>query len=96
MLECTTFRPSSVWIWEFLKRFIDKAMEVRLAMKDCAKECLKTNLSASEMNEILDGLDDRILDSEETVRLHIVVAICDVAKQNVRCIPISLLKHVAN
>ena len=45
-------------------------MEVRLAMKDCAKEFLKANHSASEMNEILDGLDDRILDSEETIRLH--------------------------
>jgi sister-chromatid-cohesion protein PDS5 len=38
---------------EFLKRFTDKAVEVRLAMINCVKECLKANPSASEMSEIL-------------------------------------------
>ena len=45
---------------EFLKRFTDKAVEVRLAMINCAKECLKANPSMSELNEILGGNSDQI------------------------------------
>lgn len=80
---------------EFLKRFTDKSAEVRLAMIDCAKDCLKVNPSGCETSEILAGLDDRILDSEEAIRLRTVVVICDVAKHNFKWIPVSLLKHVA-
>lgn len=41
------------------------------------------------------GLDDRILDSEESIRLRTVVVVCELAKQNFKWIPISVLKHIA-
>lgn len=80
---------------EFIKRFTDKAVEVRLAMIECVKACLKANPSESEATEILAGLDDRILDNEEIIRLHAVTAICDVAKQNLKWIPVSIITHIA-
>lgn len=80
---------------EFLKRFTDKVADVRLTMIDCAKDCLRANPSGNEAAEILVGLDDRILDSEESIRLRTVVVVCELAKQNFKWIPISVLKHIA-
>eukprot|EP00250_Pteridium_aquilinum_P017571 c23690_g1_i1 orf=2-3739(-) len=80
---------------EFLKRFTDKVAEVRLAMIDCAKDCLRANPSGNEATEILAGLDDRILDSEEAIRLRAVVVVCELAKHNFKWVPNSLLKHIA-
>ncbi|KAI5081142.1 hypothetical protein GOP47_0004325 [Adiantum capillus-veneris] len=80
---------------EFLKRFTDKATEVRLAMIDCAKDCLRAHPSGNEAAEVLAALDDRILDSEEATRLRTVMVVCELAKQNHSWVPISLLKHIA-
>jgi sister-chromatid-cohesion protein PDS5 len=40
---------------EFLKRFSDKAIEVRLAVIECAKACLEANPTGPEAADILGG-----------------------------------------
>ncbi|KAH7279481.1 hypothetical protein KP509_37G021700 [Ceratopteris richardii] len=81
---------------EFLKRFTDKAVEVRLAMLDCSKDCLRASPSGNEAADILAGLDDRVLDSEESIRLRTVAVVCELAKQNHKWVPVSILKHIAD
>eukprot|EP01018_Ginkgo_biloba_P018620 Gb_23673 [translate_table: standard] len=80
---------------EFLKRFSDKTVEVRLAAAECAKECFLANPSGTEASEILSGLKGRLLDFDEKVRMQVVNVICDLAKSNPRWLPSEIIKHVA-
>ncbi|CAN6439255.1 unnamed protein product [Victoria cruziana] len=76
---------------EFLKRFSDKSVEVRLSALECAKGCYMANPSGVEALEILGALEARLLDFDEKVRVHVVNIICDLAQCHPRCIPSELV-----
>ncbi|GLJ40362.1 hypothetical protein SUGI_0830400 [Cryptomeria japonica] len=80
---------------EFLKRFSDKTVEVRLAAVECAKDCFLANPSGNEASEILSGLQGRLLDFDDKVRIQVVNVICDIAKINPRYVSSEIIKNVA-
>jgi sister-chromatid-cohesion protein PDS5 len=81
---------------EFLKRFGDKAVEVRIAVVRCAKVCLEANPSGLEASEILASLEDRLLDFDDKVRMTVVKAVCDLVKVNLKWVPTHILRKVAD
>ncbi|CAM6002851.1 unnamed protein product, partial [Sphagnum balticum] len=81
---------------EFLKRFGDKAVEVRIAVVRCAKVCLEANPSGLEASEILASLEDRLLDFDDKVRMTVVKALCDLVKVNLKWVPTHILRKVAD
>ncbi|KAL3693850.1 hypothetical protein R1sor_007501 [Riccia sorocarpa] len=81
---------------EFLKRFSDKAVDVRLAMVACAKACLEANPSAPEASDILAGLDDRLLDYDDKVRMSVVKALCDLVSTNPKWVSKDMFKRVSD
>ncbi|KAH9325840.1 hypothetical protein KI387_006018, partial [Taxus chinensis] len=80
---------------EFLKRFSDKTVEIRLSAVECAKECFLANPSGNEASEILFGLQGRLLDFDDKVRNQVVNVICDLAKSNPRYVSSEIIKNVA-
>lgn len=80
---------------EYVKRFTDKAVEVRLAMVECAKQCLLANPSGPRARQFLNALSDRLQDFDNGVRLHVVLAICDFAESNPEFTLVDELKRVA-
>ncbi|XP_020260052.1 sister chromatid cohesion protein PDS5 homolog A isoform X2 [Asparagus officinalis] len=76
---------------EFLNRFSDKSPEIRLAAIECAKACYMANSSANEIRDILTALGGRLLDFDDKVRMHAVLAVCDLAKSNLSCFPSELV-----
>ncbi|KAH7283493.1 hypothetical protein KP509_34G009800 [Ceratopteris richardii] len=80
---------------EYMKRFTDKAVEVRLAMIECAKQCLLANPSGPRCGEFLSALSDRLQDFDSEVRLHVVIAICEFAHANPESMLVNELKRVA-
>ncbi|KAI5067093.1 hypothetical protein GOP47_0017621 [Adiantum capillus-veneris] len=80
---------------EYLKRFTDKAVDVRLAMVKCAKQCLLAHPSGPKARDFLSALSDRLQDFETEVRLHAVLAICDVAQSNPQLTLVNEMKRVA-
>ncbi|CAN5950854.1 unnamed protein product [Sphagnum jensenii] len=81
---------------EFLKRFGDKAVEVRIAVVRCAKVCLEANPSGLEASEILASLEDRLLDFDDKVRMTVVKAVCDLVNLNLKWVPTHILRKVAD
>ncbi|BBN05523.1 sister chromatid cohesion protein PDS5 [Marchantia polymorpha subsp. ruderalis] len=81
---------------EFLKRFSDKAVEVRLAVVACAKACLEANPSGPEATDILAGLDDRLLDFDDKVRMSVVESLCDLVNTNLKWVPMDMIRRVAD
>eukprot|EP00250_Pteridium_aquilinum_P011433 c20066_g1_i1 orf=108-4985(-) len=80
---------------EYVKRFTDKAVEVRLAMVECTKQCLLAKPSGLRARDILAALSDRLQDFDNGVRLHVVRAICDLAQSNPELTLVDELKRVA-
>ncbi|KAF3792702.1 Sister chromatid cohesion PDS5-like protein A [Nymphaea thermarum] len=80
---------------EFLKRFSDKSVEVRLSALECAKGCYMANPSGVEALDILGALEARLLDFDEKVRVQVVNIICDLAQCHPRCIPSELVLRAA-
>ncbi|KAL2634564.1 hypothetical protein R1flu_006043 [Riccia fluitans] len=80
---------------EFLKRFSDKAVEVRLAVVACAKACLEANPSGPEASDILAGLNDRLLDYDDKVRMSVVTSLCDLVSTSPKWVPKDMIKRVA-
>ncbi|KAK4748065.1 hypothetical protein SAY87_014651 [Trapa incisa] len=64
---------------EFLNRFIDKSMEVRISALQCVKGLYMANPSSSEVQQVLSELEARLLDFEDRVRIEAVTVICDIA-----------------
>eukprot|EP01018_Ginkgo_biloba_P037002 Gb_12481 [translate_table: standard] len=81
---------------EFLKRFTDKAVEVRLLVVEHAKECLLANPFRPDASDIIAALSDRLLDFDETVRRQVVAAICDVANCALKSMPVDTIRQVAD
>ncbi|KAH9287487.1 hypothetical protein KI387_031604, partial [Taxus chinensis] len=80
---------------EFLRRFIDKDVEVRLSVVEHAKECLLSNPFRHEAADIISALSARLLDHDENVRKQAIAAICDVANYALKSIPVDTIRHVA-
>ncbi|GLJ16335.1 hypothetical protein SUGI_0276270 [Cryptomeria japonica] len=80
---------------EFLKRFTDKDVEVRLSVVEHVKECLLSNPFRHEAADIISALNARLLDYDENVRKQVVAAICDVANYALKSIPVEIIRHVA-
>ncbi|MCO5560048.1 hypothetical protein L7F22_013654 [Adiantum nelumboides] len=80
---------------EYLKRFTDKAVDIRLSMVKCAKLCLLANPSGPKAGDFLAAVSDRLQDFETEVRLHAVIAICDVAQYNPQLALVNEMKRVA-
>eukprot|EP00249_Psilotum_nudum_P024915 c29322_g1_i2 orf=363-5285(-) len=80
---------------EFLKRFTDKAIEVRHAVIECAKKCLLAKPYVPEAQEILTALNDRLQDFRNEVRTHVVASICDLVKAHPKHIPMDIMRRVA-
>lgn len=76
---------------EFLKRFLDKSPDVRLAAIECARECYIANPSGRETNDILTALGGRLLDFDDKVRMQTVLAVCDLAISNLAYFPSELV-----
>eukprot|EP00253_Pinus_taeda_P035266 PITA_35266 len=81
---------------EFLKRFTDNSVEVRLAAVKYAKECILSNPFRPESSGIIAALGDRLLDSDEAVRKQVIGAICDVVNDSPKPIPIKAIRQVAD
>jgi sister-chromatid-cohesion protein PDS5 len=60
---------------EFLKRFSDKAVDVRVAVVNCAKAFMEANPNGEQASKILGALQDRLLDYDDKVRVAVVKAI---------------------
>lgn len=80
---------------EFVKRFTDKSVEVRLTVVECAKQCLLANPSGFEADEIISALSERLQDYDNEVRTHVVKAICDFAQSNPDAVSVDIMKRVA-
>jgi sister-chromatid-cohesion protein PDS5 len=81
---------------EFLKRFTDNSVEVRLAAVKYAKECILSNPFRPESSGIIAALSDRLLDSDEAVRKQVIETICDVVNDALKSIPIKVIRQVAD
>ncbi|XP_031392968.1 sister chromatid cohesion protein PDS5 homolog A-A isoform X4 [Punica granatum] len=76
---------------EFLNRFSDKSMEVRISALQCVKGFFMANPSGSEVQKILLALEARLLDLEDRVRTEAVTVICDIAISNMNAVPRELV-----
>ncbi|XP_077248838.1 ARM repeat superfamily protein isoform X2 [Tasmannia lanceolata] len=79
---------------EFLKRFSDKSVEVRVSSLGCAKAFLIAHPSGTESIEVLTALEGRLLDFDEKVRAQAVDVICELAKYNPKFIRSDLILQV--
>ncbi|KAL6962149.1 hypothetical protein U1Q18_037103 [Sarracenia purpurea var. burkii] len=78
---------------EFTKRFSDKSAEVRIGAISCAKAFYMNNPSGTESLEVLAALEGRLLDFDERVRAHAVVAACELARDNLKSVPHNLISR---
>ncbi|KAE8649626.1 sister chromatid cohesion protein PDS5 homolog A isoform X1 [Cucumis sativus] len=78
---------------EFLKRFADKSAEVRIHAIQCAKDCYLVNPNCSESMEILAAVEERLLDVDDRVRTQAVIVVCDIARSNIKFIPVTLISQ---
>ncbi|KAL2317798.1 hypothetical protein Fmac_031674 [Flemingia macrophylla] len=79
---------------EFVKRFCDKSMDVRISALQCAKTIYLENPYARESheNEIITCVEDRLLDSDDQVRKQAVLVACDIASSNLAVDPSKLIE----
>uniref|UniRef100_A0A1D1YLJ6 Sister chromatid cohesion protein PDS5 A n=1 Tax=Anthurium amnicola TaxID=1678845 RepID=A0A1D1YLJ6_9ARAE len=87
------YRPLFV---EFLKRFSDKSVEVRVSAVECAKSCYLANSSGTEALEILTALEGRLLDFDDKVRIQAVTVVCDLANFNMGFFPSEIILQAAD
>ncbi|KAG4112314.1 hypothetical protein ERO13_D13G154733v2, partial [Gossypium hirsutum] len=66
---------------EFLKRLIDRVVDVRMSVLEHVKICLLSDPSRPEAPQIISTLCDRLLDYDENVRKsHSISALCKARK----------------
>ncbi|XP_027940300.1 sister chromatid cohesion protein PDS5 homolog A isoform X2 [Vigna unguiculata] len=81
---------------EFLKRFSDKSVDVRISALQCAKVFYLANpYDGTESREIMTSVEDRLLDSDEQVRKQAVFVACDIFSSNLKLVSSKLLSHVS-
>ncbi|KAL7603365.1 hypothetical protein Lser_V15G19189 [Lactuca serriola] len=80
---------------EFLNRFSDKSAAVRVNAVLCAKPFYFTNPSGEESIAVLSALEGRLLDFDDKVRIQAVAVVCDLAKSNLRPLPLEIIAQAA-
>ncbi|KAM3683139.1 hypothetical protein ACB098_12G123600 [Castanea mollissima] len=80
---------------EFLKRFSDKSVEVRLSALQCVKAFYMANPSGTESHEVISALEDRLLDFDDKVRTQAVIVACDLAQSNLKFVPPKLISQTS-
>ncbi|KAL3513624.1 hypothetical protein ACH5RR_026341 [Cinchona calisaya] len=80
---------------EFLNRFTDKSSEVRLCAISCGKAFYTYNPSGTGSSEVLKGLESRLLDFDDRVRLQAVTVVCDLARSKINSVTNELISRVA-
>ncbi|KAF7829837.1 sister chromatid cohesion protein PDS5-like protein A isoform X1 [Senna tora] len=78
---------------EFLKRFSDKSVDVRISALQCAKAIYVANPSGKESHEIITAVEDRLLDFEDRVRMQAVLVVCDLSRSNLEVVPSKLISQ---
>ncbi|XP_059435125.1 sister chromatid cohesion protein PDS5 homolog B isoform X2 [Corylus avellana] len=78
---------------EFLKRFSDKSVEVRVSALQCVKAFYMANPSGSESHEVLTAIEDRLLDFDDRVRTQAVIVACDLAQSNLKFVSPKLISQ---
>ncbi|CAJ2674086.1 unnamed protein product [Trifolium pratense] len=79
---------------EFLKRFYDTSVDVRISALQCAKAFYAANPFGRESLEIITSVEGRLLDFDDRVRMHAVTAACDICCSNPMLVPVKLLAVV--
>nr|XP_023895228.1 sister chromatid cohesion protein PDS5 homolog A isoform X3 [Quercus suber] len=80
---------------EFLKRFSDKSVEVRVSALQCVKAFYMANPSGAESHEVITALEDRLLDFDDKVRTQAVIVACDLAQSNLKLVPPKLISQTS-
>eukprot|EP00271_Cylindrocystis_brebissonii_P003825 TRINITY_DN15069_c0_g1_i1.p1 TRINITY_DN15069_c0_g1~~TRINITY_DN15069_c0_g1_i1.p1 ORF type:complete len:1860 (-),score=488.09 TRINITY_DN15069_c0_g1_i1:1015-6594(-) len=78
---------------EFMKRYVDQAVEVRMKMVEWSEKDLITG-SSSNVSDHFEALETRLLDYDDKVRMQVVRVVCHVARVRPQSVPMSLLKEV--
>ncbi|KAK9993628.1 hypothetical protein SO802_023331 [Lithocarpus litseifolius] len=80
---------------EFLKRFSDKSVEVRVSALQCVKAFYMASPSGTESHEVITALEDRLLDFDDKVRTQAVIVACDLAQSNLKFVPPKLISQTS-
>eukprot|EP00256_Glycine_max_P066679 XP_025981274.1 uncharacterized protein LOC102668501 [Glycine max] len=79
---------------EFLKRFSDKSVDVRISALQCAKAFYLANpYDGTDSREIMTSIGDRLLDSDDQVRKQAVLVTCDIFSSNLKLVSSKLLSQ---
>ncbi|KAK8466806.1 hypothetical protein PHAVU_008G163350 [Phaseolus vulgaris] len=79
---------------EFLKRFSDKSVDVKISALQCAKVFYLANpCDGTESCDIMTCVEDRLLDSDEQVRKQAVFVACDIFSSNLKLVSSKLLSQ---
>lgn len=80
---------------EFLNRFSDTSVDVRISALQCAKAVYVANPFGRESLEIISSVEGRLSDFNERVRMHAVVVACDICSSNLMFVPLKLMAEVS-
>ncbi|KAL4585339.1 hypothetical protein LXL04_009957 [Taraxacum kok-saghyz] len=84
-----TFHPLFL---EFLNKFTDKVVEIRMSVIEHAKICLLSDPSRTEAQQLIAALSDRLSDDDESIRKQVVGVISDVASLDLSSISSETIK----
>ncbi|XP_023738214.1 sister chromatid cohesion protein PDS5 homolog A isoform X1 [Lactuca sativa] len=87
-----TFHPIFL---EFLKKFNDKVVQVRMSVVEYAKLCLLSDPLRTEAPQLLASLSDKLSDDDESIRKQVVAVISDVASLDLSSISPETIKLLA-
>ncbi|XP_050886005.1 sister chromatid cohesion protein PDS5 homolog B isoform X2 [Lathyrus oleraceus] len=76
---------------EFLKRFSDKSVDVRISALQCAKAFYAADPFGRESLEIITSVEGRLLDFDDRVRMQAVTVACDICSSNLKRAPLKLM-----
>ncbi|KAI4320553.1 hypothetical protein MLD38_034022 [Melastoma candidum] len=76
---------------DFMRRFTDTSMEVRITALQGVKDFCMTNPTGSQLHEMISAMEGRLLDVDDKVRIQAVSAVCDLARVNLKLIPSTLI-----
>ncbi|MED6112773.1 hypothetical protein PIB30_064706 [Stylosanthes scabra] len=65
---------------EFLERFSDKSVDVRISALQCSKAIYAAKPYGAESDKIISAVEDRLLDFDDRVRMQAVLVACDISR----------------
>ncbi|KAJ1703217.1 hypothetical protein LUZ63_002996 [Rhynchospora breviuscula] len=81
---------------EFLQRFVDESAQVRIAALECVESCIISDPPGDEESFILKAIEDRLLDTEDKVRVQAVSTVCELAKLSMQSFPSEIISQAIN